>query len=164
MVVYIEGTMLAWFSVLCRCNRGETLSMDILRRNTDYALRMVVNLVRHFDEGPQSTRSVAAEEDVPYQLACKLMQRLAKAGIVESCMGSKGGYGLTRGPSKTNLLEVVEAIQGPVSLNRCLLGMDGCPRQKRCGVRARLEGLQTELNGYLEGITLDELSRGRNEG
>jgi len=124
---------------------------------------MVVNLVRNVEEGPQSTRSVAAEENVPYQLACKLMQRLAKAGIVESCMGAKGGYGLTKKPSETSLLEVVEAIQGPISLNRCLLGMEGCPRQRSCGVRARLGGLQTELNGYLSGITLDELVQGRGD-
>jgi len=136
--------------------------MDILRRNTDYALRMLVNLARNFKDGAQSTRSVAAEEDVPYQLACKLMQRLAKAGIVESCMGSKGGYRLTRKPSDTKLLQVVEAIQGPVSLNRCLLGVESCPRQENCGVRASLEGLQVQLNDYLNSITLDKLAKGRN--
>lgn len=132
--------------------------MDILRRNTDYALRMVVNLARNLEEGPQSTRSVAAEEDVPYQLACKIMQRLARAGFVESCMGARGGYRLTKKPSEVSLLEVIEAIQGSLRLNRCLLTPDGCPRKKTCPVGAKLEGLQRELNEYLGGITLDELA------
>ena len=132
--------------------------MDILRRNTDYALRIVVNLVKNFKEGPQSTRSVAAEEDVPYQLACKLMQKLARAGFVESCMGARGGYRLTRKPSEVSLLEVIEAIQGALRLNRCLLSDGACPRKKTCTVGAKLEGLQRELNEYLGGITLDELA------
>ena len=56
--------------------------MDILRRNTDYALRMAVNLARNSNEGPRSTRAVSGEEDVPYQLACKLMQRLVQDGEI----------------------------------------------------------------------------------
>ena len=131
--------------------------MDVLRRNTDYALRAVVNLTAHYGNEPVSTRSIAVEEDISYQLACKLMQKLQKAGLVKSCMGPKGGFQLTREPAMISLMEVVEAIQGPISLNRCLLGVDACTKQKDCSVRARLVGLQESISGYLKGITLDEL-------
>lgn len=131
--------------------------MDVLRRNTDYALRAVVNLTAHYGNEPVSTRAIAAEEDISYQLACKLMQKLQNAGLVKSCMGPKGGFRLTREPSMITLLEVVEAIQGPISLNRCLLGVDACPKQKGCTVRAKLVRLQKDISGYLSGITLDEL-------
>lgn len=132
--------------------------MDILRRNTDYALRAVVNLTAHYGNEPVSNRVIAVEEDISYQLTCKLMQKLQKAGLVESCMGPKGGFRLSREPAMISLLEVVEAIQGPISLNRCLLSEDACPKQKECTLRARLVGLQGSISSYLMGITLDELS------
>ena len=135
--------------------------MDILRRNTDYALRAVVNLSSNYGNKPVSNRTIAVEEDISYQLACKLMQKLQKAGLVKSCMGPKGGFQLSREPAKISVLEVVEAIQGPISLNRCLLGVDACPKQKDCTLRARLIGLQESIIGYLNGITLDELSSHR---
>jgi len=135
--------------------------MDILRRNTDYALRAVVNLSSNYGNEPVSNRTIAVEEDISYQLACKLMQKLQKAGLVKSCMGPKGGFQLSREPAKISVLEVVEAIQGPISLNRCLLGVDACPKQKGCTLRARLIGLQESIIDYLNGITLDELSSHR---
>ncbi|MHC4242748.1 MAG: RrF2 family transcriptional regulator [Planctomycetota bacterium] len=132
--------------------------MDVLRRNTDYALRAVVNLTAHYGNEPVSTKSIAVEEDISYQLACKLMQKLQKAGLVKSCMGPKGGFQLTREPAMISLIQVVEAIQGPISLNRCLLGINACTKQKGCSVRAKLIGLQESISGYLTDITLDELS------
>ena len=132
--------------------------MDVLRRNTDYALRAMVNLASHYGNEPISTRTVAAEEDISYQLACKLMQRLQKAKLVTSCMGANGGFRLNREPSKISLLEVINAIQGPISLNRCLLGVNACPKQKGCSVRSKLVGLQDCISGYLTGIMLDDLA------
>jgi len=135
--------------------------MDILRRNTDYALRAMVNLAGEYGNGAVSTRKISDKEDVPYQLACKLMQKLNRTKLVESCMGPKGGFVLNREPSKISLLEVVEAIQGPISLNRCLLSLDACAREKDCPIRAKLIELQKCISSYLGGISLDELLSSR---
>jgi Rrf2 family iron-sulfur cluster assembly transcriptional regulator len=132
--------------------------MDIVRRNTDYALRAMVHLARNYENGPVSSRTVAEKENVPYQLMCKLMQKLNNSGLVTSYMGPKGGFGLSREPSKINILEVIEIIQKPISLNRCLLAGDICPRQKQCSVRPKLIGLQEYIGKYLSDITLDELA------
>jgi len=133
--------------------------MDVLRRNTDYALRAMVNLTGHFGQEPVSTRDVARAEDISYELACKLMQKLHNAGLLRSSMGPNGGFSLSRKPTRINLLVVIEAIQGPLSLNRCLLGLDVCPRQKDCPIREKLAKLQKYIGNYLRGITLDELLR-----
>ena len=137
--------------------------MDIVRRNTDYALRMMVNLARHYEKGPESTRTVSNEEDVPYQLACKLMQRLTRAKLVESCMGAKGGYQLSKTPSDINILDIIETIQGPLSVNQCMLKINACTRKSGCPVSGKLKGLQENLNNYLSSITLSELALSRED-
>ena len=136
-------------------------TMDVIRRNTDYAVRLMVNLARQYGHGPVSTRVAASEEDVSYPLACKLMQKLHGSKLIDSSMGPKGGFNLGRAPSKITLLEVVEAIQGPISLNRCLLSSDACARQISCSVRAKLAGVQETIVKSLAGITFDDLSQSK---
>ncbi len=131
--------------------------MDILRRNTDYALRAMVNLAGHYGENPLSTREIAQSEDISYQLACKLMQRLNNAGLVNSSMGPNGGFVLSRKPVKINLAEIIVAIQGPLSLSRCLLGENVCQRQSSCPITVKLTKLQKNISDYLQSITLDGL-------
>jgi Rrf2 family protein len=131
--------------------------MDILRRNTDYALRMMLNLAMRWEEGLISTRAVSKKMDIPYHLACKLMQKLNKAHLIESNLGPNGGFKLKKAPSMINLLEIIEAIQGPMSLNRCLVDVSACVRQCDCPVNKELAGLQEYLVTFLSDITLDRL-------
>ncbi len=131
--------------------------MDIIRRNTDYALRAMVNLAGHYGEDAVSTRDISQSEDISYQLTCKLMQKLNNAGLVKSSMGPNGGFVLSRTPTKINLAEIIDAIQGPLSLSRCLLGENVCPRQSSCPITLKLSKLQKNIGDYLQSITLDEL-------
>jgi Rrf2 family protein len=132
--------------------------MDIIRRNTDYTLRAVVNLAEHYGKSSLSTRQIAIEGDISYQLTCKLMQKLLNSKLVCSSMGPKGGYRLARKPSKINLLELITATQGPLRLNRCLLGVNRCPRRPKCMVAGKLAGLQKLIEKYLRGITLEQIA------
>jgi Rrf2 family iron-sulfur cluster assembly transcriptional regulator len=138
--------------------------MDILRRNTDYALRLMLGLTRQRDKGAVSTRVLAREQGVSYELACKLMQQLHGARLVESCMGPKGGFRLGREPGEITLLEIIEVIQGPLRLNRCLLSEAACPRQDECPVRVKIGELQSQMDDYLGGVTLEELVGRRGTG
>ena len=135
--------------------------MDILRRNTDYALRLMISLAKRYEKGSVSTRTLADEQEVSYQLACKLMQRLHDARLVDSCMGPKGGFRLNRAPEQINLWEVVEVSQGPVRLNRCLMSECACPRGGRCAVRAKITELQGHMEEYLRGVTVGDLVEAR---
>ena len=131
--------------------------MDIIRRNTDYAIRALVHLARHHGGEPVSATVISEQQFFSYQLACKLMQRLTKAGLVTSAMGARGGYALTRPPAEIDLKEIIEVIQGPLSLSKCLLGRDACCKGATCPIRVKLSELQTHMADFLTGTTLADL-------
>ena len=86
------------------------------------------------------------------------MQNLQKAGLLKSSMGPKGGFSLGRKPSQISLLDVIVAVQGPISVNRCVSIPKACSQYKSCSVKDRLADLQTVINDGLAKITLDELA------
>lgn len=132
--------------------------MNIVRQDTDYALRIMVNLARRCRSGAVSARVLADQEDISYQFTCKILQQLHKARLVGSTMGPKGGFSLAKAPAEICTLEIIEAIQGPVSLNKCLLSTGSCPRQPYCVVSRKLAKLQEYLDAYLRHITLQQLA------
>lgn len=133
--------------------------MDLIQRNTDYALRLMVNLAVSYPNGCTSAKTLSQEEDVSYPLTCKLLHQLNVAGFVRSTMGLKGGFSLNRLPSKISLLDVIEVIQGTLVVNRCVLNKEACPRQATCPITKKLKGLQDYLAKSLTGITLADLAK-----
>jgi Rrf2 family protein len=133
--------------------------MDLIRRNTDYAVRAMVYLTKNRRKEPVSSRQISNNQDISYELVCKLLQKLQKNKLVKSSMGPKGGFLLGREPSKINLLEIIEAIQGPVSLNRCQLPVNGCPLKKDCPVGKELKKVQSNINKQLKKLTLSGFIR-----
>ena len=139
--------------------------MDVLRRNTDYGLRMMVNLAKHsYNDQLMSARQLASDGNFSYQLGCKLLQRLHKAELVKSVMGPKGGFKLGRKPSEITLMDVINVMQGGVQMNKCLTGDQRCEFESECEVHTKLACLQLYIEGYLGGITLDEILQGRSTG
>jgi Rrf2 family protein len=137
--------------------------MDILRRNTDYALRIMVDLASHFNGEFISARQLASEGNFSYQLGCKILQKLHKDNLVKSGMGQKGGFALSRKPSRITLMEVITALQGGLRLNKCLLGGQGCEFEPECEIHTKLTCLQLYIDGYLGGITLQEILGSRSK-
>ncbi len=135
--------------------------MDLIRRDTDYAFRFAAQLVGAYGEGCLlSARVLAKDNGVSYALACKILQKLAGAGIVKSTMGPKGGFQLSKNPEKIEFKQVVEAVQGPVSVNKCLVGDYLCPLKGKCPVHPKMAVLQSQINGYLKKLTLQEFISG----
>jgi Rrf2 family protein len=133
--------------------------MDVLRRNTDYALRIMVNLARHSNGELLSARLLAKQGNFSYQLGAKLLQKLVKANLVSSVMGAKGGFKLNKDPSKITIMEIIKLFQDGIRLNRCLPGGDGCEFKPDCELSTKLACLQLYIDGYLGGITLEEICR-----
>ncbi|MGA2915239.1 MAG: Rrf2 family transcriptional regulator [Sedimentisphaerales bacterium] len=130
--------------------------MDVIRRNTDYAMRLAAVLTQNYGKQPISARRLAETCDVSYELACKLLQKLSSAKLVKSSMGANGGFELARKPEKFSLYQVVSAVQGDVCLNRCVPQAKKCPNGQRCKTRKKLIALQRYIEEYFKNITLDE--------
>lgn len=132
--------------------------MDVLRRDTDYGLRIMTSLAKQFDSGELvSSRQLADDGRFSYELGCKLLQKLHKAKLVESTMGPKGGFALNKQPSKITLMEIIKVLQGGIRLNSCLLDGQGCEFQSVCRISTKLSHLQQYIDNYLDGITLAEI-------
>ena len=131
--------------------------MNILRQNSDYALRAMVNLAERYGGQVVSTRQLSEEEEVAYPFMAKIMQKLAAAGLVTSQMGPHGGFALARAPEKISLLDVVGAVQGDVTLKACFMPGHQCPRRPKCPISRRIAGLQQQIVAYLENTTLADV-------
>ena len=135
--------------------------MEVIRRNTDYALRIVTILARNSERGERtSSRVLAQEAKVSYTLTCKLLQKLQKDGIVQSVMGPKGGFLLAAEPGRVSFLDVIESIQGPIRMNRCFLSDYSCPLKGGCPFHDRLEGIQQEIQEHLRSATFQDAIQG----
>jgi len=120
-------------------------------------MRLVVGLVGNYDKTPVSARQLAKNQDVPYDLACKLLQKLASAELVKSSMGASGGFELAKAPDKISLYEIVKAVQGGICLNRCVPDPKSCPNSCSCGISKKLIDLQDYIDEYLKKIMLSNL-------
>jgi len=131
--------------------------MELIRRDTDYAFRLAAQLAGAYGgDKALSARVLAEDNSVSYALACKILQKLTHAGIVESVMGPKGGFRLAKKPEKISFDTLIAAIQGPVSVNKCLMGGFKCPMKGKCPARPKMTELQNKINGYLNELTLQE--------
>ena len=104
-----------------------------LTRQGEYAVRTVYALAAA--EGrvvPQ--KEIARAQEIPEAFLAKIAQALSRAGLVINVRGAQGGMTLARPAAEITLRAVVEAIEGPVALNRCLQGPGSCSRQETCTV------------------------------
>ncbi len=130
--------------------------MTILRQDTDYAMRFLVELGRRAGE-TMSTPAMAEATGAPLPYAHKILRKLAACGIVRCTRGARGGYCLARPASDVSLAAVVEAVQGPLAVNKCLLGDALCPRKNGCSISRKLSDLQTRISGLLEETKLSDV-------
>jgi Rrf2 family protein len=104
-----------------------------IKRETDYAIRCLYYLSGKEDEVVM-VDEIAQEMRIPKTFLAKILQRLGKAGIVQSYVGVKGGFYLAKKPQEINLYEVITAIEGPVAMNKCTVNKKSCSLSRTCKV------------------------------
>ncbi len=132
--------------------------MNFLKQNSDYALRIMASLGQH--SGPKhsvSAKKLAELEDISEQFTAKILQKLSKAGLVESEMGAKGGYRISKKPHQISMLDVIKTMQGPLALNHCSPAMDTCPRKPTCPIAKFVCLLEEDIAQKLSSITIKDI-------
>jgi Rrf2 family protein len=130
--------------------------MDIIRRDTDYAIRAVVHLAG-LDGGRATCGEVARFCEIPKGFAYKLLRKLADAGLVEVRHGRSGGFRLRGRAGGATLLRIVESIQGAPQVSACVTDPAACRRSRTCGVRVEWRKLQDRMNSYLRRTTVTDI-------
>ena len=128
-----------------------------ITRTTDYALRAALHLAAHRDKTAVSSLDIAREQSIPPAYVSKVLQTLARAGIVTSTRGRNGGARLRRPPEATTVLDIVEAMEGEILLNRCLIRRGECPRDLACPVHTLWGEARDDLTRKLRSVTLADL-------
>src|SRR5207248_4152138 len=90
-----------------------------LSKKADYALISMKHLAQRGDRGSSSAREIAEQYDIPIELLAKVLQRLVRARLLESHQGTRGGYQLVRRPEQISVADVIQAIDGPVTVTAC---------------------------------------------
>lgn len=129
-----------------------------LTRQSDYAIRVAMGLAT----SPGYASDVATlcrRQGMPAAYGAKVVQALARAGLVVTTRGARGGVRLSRPPEAISLLDVVEAVEGPTVFTRCMLWPGECPEPERCALHPVLDGLRQAVTGYLGAISVAELAR-----
>jgi Rrf2 family iron-sulfur cluster assembly transcriptional regulator len=130
-----------------------------LTRGGEYGIRGVLYLAQQ-DNGKVSMLSgIAKAQDVPPRFLAKIFQALAKAGIVKSHRGAKGGFSLARMPADVTMKDVIEAIEGPIFLNVCLMSPGECNRDKICPMHTVWEEAQKKMMEVLDRANFAELAK-----
>jgi Rrf2 family protein len=129
-----------------------------LTRKGEYAIRGIIYLAQQPPGRVSLISEIAAAAEVPQTFLAKIFQSFAKLGLVTSSRGTGGGFVLARPASQITLREVVEAVEGPILPNRCLLG-SACDRGGPCRVHRVWKQVQTEVVHILDGVTIDSLAR-----
>lgn len=106
-----------------------------ITRQADYAVRAVLYLAQLEDGVRVSTSLIASEQHIPITFLAKIISQLSAAGVVRTTRGSRGGVTLAKPMSQVSLLEVVEAIDGPMTLNDCTSDASRCVMGASCTVR-----------------------------
>ncbi len=113
---------------------------------------------------PESTAlvsEISREQKIPGTFLAKIFQRLTRAGLLRSARGAKGGFTLGKPANKITVKEIVEAIEGPIAVNRCLLRHGQCEEERVCALRQVWEEAQRHFVEVLDRTTIDDLAKRR---
>jgi len=134
-----------------------------LSKKADYGLIALKHLANHRQEHACSANEIAEEYGISATLMAKVLQKLAKQGLVAAKHGSTGGYQLARQPDKISALEVLTAIDGPVLITSCVTSHGNCDASERCSVKEPLQRVNESILNVLSMVTIAHLSEEKQE-
>jgi Rrf2 family protein len=128
-----------------------------ITRQADYAIRAVRYLAKQGSNQRAATSTVAQEMKIPPSFLAKIISQLSIAGLLHTSRGARGGVSLAREPKEISVLDVVEAIDGPILLNECVGDTESCAFSDDCMVHPIWMEAQETLVKRLRETTFDQL-------
>ncbi|MDD5368968.1 MAG: Rrf2 family transcriptional regulator [Anaerolineaceae bacterium] len=116
-----------------------------ITRQADYALRAMLYLARLEPNQRAATSQIAEDQHIPPSFLAKIISQLSIAGLIHTSRGARGGVSLAHTAGEVSILEVVEAIDGPITLNECTEDGSACPFTDDCPLRPLWCDTQSEL-------------------
>jgi len=135
------------------------MSLMQIPRRVDYGLRAVIYLSSQVPDKCCSIGEIAKEQGVPRKFLEKIVQDLVRGGLVKSRRGSTGGYQLARAPEAISFRDVIEAIEGPITVNTCMDPELGCDQIPRCMMIGVWSEVQHQITEVLSRTTIATLKR-----
>jgi Rrf2 family protein len=129
-----------------------------ITRQADYAVRAMVYLTQHPDNRA-ATGLIAKEKNIPPSFLAKIVSQLAVAGLLQTSRGAHGGVSLAKPPEAISILDVVEAIDGPIHLNDCVSDMSSCSFNDDCPLKPVWCEAQQMLVEHLSKSTFAQYSQ-----
>lgn len=130
-----------------------------LSKLADYSTVLMCRMATR-PELTYSASQLAAEAGLPLPTVAKLMKLLARAGLLASVRGGKGGYLLARGPEAISLAEVIRAVDGPLGLIECSIAPGRCSIEGGCGIRVNWGVVNAAVIQALGGVSLKQMNSG----
>jgi Rrf2 family protein len=130
-----------------------------ITRAADYALRVMIYLAGMPPRARASRAELAEGAGCPRQFLSKILQRLTRAGLIISHRGNTGGFELPEAQRRASVLQVMEAIEGPIHLNLCLDPAQSCDRKDSCAFQSVCARAQDALGDVFRQATLEEMAR-----
>lgn len=132
-----------------------------ITRQTEYAIRTMLELTRAPQDEFISTRFISEQQDIPEDFLKKTLKLLVLAGLINTQRGVNGGIALARPAEEINLVDIIEAVEGNIALNVCLAPGYNCPNQPECPVRRNLARAQQAMLNELSKENLKDMLRGQ---
>ncbi|MES2206839.1 MAG: Rrf2 family transcriptional regulator [Pseudomonadota bacterium] len=130
----------------------------ILSRTSQYAIQTLIYIATQPRGEPVLARKAAERLGVPPAYLAKIMQVLSRGGILDSFRGPSGGFVLKAGAEKTNLMEIVNLIEGPGLVGTCVLGLKVCSDATACPMHAKWQPIKMNVLKLLQEQTLEKLA------
>jgi Rrf2 family protein len=129
-----------------------------LSKKADYALLAMRHLAAHADRDAVSARELAEAYDIPPELLAKVLQKLVRANLLASHQGIRGGYGLARHASGVSVADVIQAIDGPLTVTACSEFDHSCDQYAKCNIRDPLWRIKDRIVSALSATSVAELA------
>jgi Rrf2 family protein len=126
-----------------------------INRETDYSFRVILALSRAGENARLSTAAIQKNMQIPTSFLHRIIASLAHNNIIKTFPGREGGVQLARSPEEITLLDIYEAVEGPIQLSVCLVHDSDCPLNTPCPVHNCLNQVQNAIIRELKAVHFD---------